>query len=108
MIELLYSSVGIIVGAGYLPQITKLLLTTRPCHEISAASWLIWAYTSSVSLLYSLYGQEILDTKFITVNLVNVICICFVISIIAYKRRKYGKTIPAIIQPLQSDIEEIA
>jgi len=104
MIEILYSSVGIIVAAGYLPQITKLITAARPCHEISVAAWSMWAYTSFVSLIYSLYGQEIYDAKFMSVNAVNTACIAMIIGVTLYKRQKY-KTAPVVIDPLPSEAE---
>lgn len=89
MIVILYSSVSIIVAAGYLPQITKLLLAEHPCNEISVAAWSMWAYTSFISLLYSLYGQEIYDFRFMSFNAVNTACIAMIICITFYKRHKW-------------------
>ncbi len=90
MIGMLYSTVGIIVAVGYLPQIYKLLISKAPCRDISLVAWTVWEYTAIVSLLYSLYGQESLDTKFVLVNAINVVCITMIIIITIYKRRKYG------------------
>ncbi len=107
MIEVLYSLVGVVVAIGYLTQIIKLIKTTLPCHDISIFSWSIFAYASFISLLYSLYGQEIYDINFVIVNSINATCIAMVICITVYKRRKY-RIIPAlIVVPICSDEDDL-
>ncbi|MFP4098510.1 MAG: hypothetical protein ACLFP8_00865 [Alphaproteobacteria bacterium] len=91
MIEFLYSLVGVVVAAGYIPQIIKLVRATLPCHDISVFTWVVWAYTSFVSLLYSLYGQETFDIYFFSANLINIVCVTTVICITMYKRVKYSE-----------------
>ncbi len=96
MIVMLYSAVGIIVALGYLPQIYNLIVSHTPCRDISLKAWCIWEYTSSISLLYSLYGQDVVDPKFVGVNAVNLLFITIIISITVYKRRKYEKKVAII------------
>ncbi len=90
MIEMLYSTVGVVIGLAYVPQTLKLLKTQTPCPDISIAMWYLWNYTAIVSLIYSIYGQEVFDVKFFIVNAVNTFFITLIIFIILYKRRKYG------------------
>jgi|GEM_PF-1821807 len=102
MLDVLYSMVGVMVAAGYLPQIIKLIKATLPCYDVSIMSWSMWAYTSSISLLYALFEQKTLDLAFVGVNSVNMICIASIICITLYKRRKYK--IPPILptQPVET------
>ena len=88
MIGALYSTVGIVMAVSYLPQVIRLIKAQTPCHEISMASWVIWNYTASVSLLYSIYDLN--DTKLTIVNIINVLFINLIIGVTLYKRRKYG------------------
>ena len=88
MIGALYSTVGIVMAVSYLPQVIRLIKAQTPCHEISMASWIIWNYTATVSLLYSIYDLN--DTKLTIVNIINVLFINLIIWVTLYKRRKYG------------------
>ncbi len=90
MIEMLYSTVGVVIGLAYVPQTIKLFKTPTPCYNISLLMWYLWDYTAIVSLTYSLYGQEVFDAKFFTVNAVNTFFITLIILIIHYKRYKYS------------------
>lgn len=87
MIDFLYSTVGIVVAIAYMPQALKLWRSTSPCHDVSLVAWLIWDYTSIVSLLYSIYTLD--DFKLSAVNAINVLFITLIICITLYKRRKY-------------------
>ena len=86
-IDLLYSTVGLVVLLGYMPQIIKLMRTTTDCRDISLYAWMIWNYTAIVSLLYSVFILP--DIKFMMVNGVNVLCITIIIALTAYKRWHY-------------------
>ncbi len=88
MIAFLYSTVGIILVCGYIPQIYTLIRTKSACRAISLKAWLIWEYTSFISLLYSVYVLP--DLKLAIVNAINVTCIALIIGITAYKRWKYA------------------
>lgn len=90
MIEMLYSSVAVIIALAYVPQTLKLIKTQTPCPDISIAMWYLWDYTAIVSLIYSMYGQDVFDVKFFAVNVINTFFITLIILIIHYKRRKYG------------------
>ncbi|MCK5374948.1 MAG: hypothetical protein KAJ40_06665 [Alphaproteobacteria bacterium] len=105
MIEVLYSLVGGIVAIGYLPQIIKLIKAQIPCHDISLIAWTVWTYTSAISLIYSLYGQDSVDHNFVFANAVNLTCIMLIVFITLYKRYKYGKATIQIPSP-QNHIEE--
>jgi len=89
IIGLLYSTVGIVVLFGYMPQISKLWKSETDCREISITSWMIWNYTAIVSLLYSVF--DLADIKFSLVNSVNVACINIIILLTLYKRSAYKK-----------------
>ena len=92
MIATLYTTVGIVVAIGYMPQTLKLIRAQSKCSDISILAWLIWNYTAIVSLLYSVY--ELDDFKLSMVNGVNVFFITLIISITIFKRRKYKAPIP--------------
>ncbi len=87
MISFLYSTVGIIVAFGYLPQIARLLRSKTRCDDISIPAWIIWNYTAIISLLYGYF--DLSDLKLTIVNLVNVVCISSIILITLFKRKKY-------------------
>lgn len=89
LISTLYSTVGFVIIAGYMPQIFRLVRTTTNCMDISIPAWAIWNYTSVISLLYGIF--EMHDPKFIFVCATNVLCINAVIFITLYKRYKYAK-----------------
>ncbi len=103
IIGTLYSTVGIMVLVGYMPQIIRLWKTHTDCRDISLHSWMIWNYTASVSLLYSVFELpdlkfamvnsvfELPDLKFAMVNSVNVLCINIIIALTLYKRHHYSK-----------------
>ncbi len=94
MISLLYSTVGFVIGISYLPQVIRLIRSRTRCMEISLSSWMIWNYTATVSLLYSVYVLD--DLK---LSIVNAICVFFnnlVIAITLYKRKKYKQTAPTM------------
>ncbi len=88
MIGFLYSTVGIIVAISYLPQVLRLIKAKTQCIEISLTSWMIWNYTSIISLLYSIV--DLGDLKLSIVNAVNVLFINLIIVITLYKRNKYS------------------
>ncbi len=88
MIATLYTTVGLVVAIGYMPQTLKLLRAKSPCSDISVIAWAIWEYTAIVSLLYSMYELE--DLKLSIVNAINVFFITLIIGITLYKRRKYN------------------
>lgn len=92
MIATLYTTVGIIVAIGYMPQTLKLMRAQSKCGDISIPTWVIWNYTAIVSLLYSVY--ELDDFKLTMVNGVNVFFITLIIGITVFKRRKYKTLIP--------------
>jgi uncharacterized protein with PQ loop repeat len=85
----LYSTVGLIVMLGYMPQIVRLWRTRSDCTDISVLTWMIWNYTAFISLLYSVF--EIGDLKFSLVNAVNFICINIIIFLTLYKRRRFAQ-----------------
>ncbi|MCB9983402.1 MAG: hypothetical protein H6861_07000 [Rhodospirillales bacterium] len=89
IIGLLYSTVGIVVLFGYMPQIRRLYKSQTDCREISITAWMIWNYTAIVSLLYSVF--DLADLKFSVVNGINLVCINIVILLTLYKRRLYHK-----------------
>ena len=89
IIGFLYSTVGILVLFGYMPQIRRLWKSKTDCREISITSWMIWNYTAIVSLLYSVF--DLADVKFSLVNGINVICINIIILLTLYKRSAYKK-----------------
>jgi uncharacterized protein with PQ loop repeat len=92
VISALYSTVGIIIFLGYLPQILKLIRSETDCREISLLAWLMWDYVLIVSILYGVY--EMHDFKFILASSLNCFCINMLLLITLYKRRKYGKKTP--------------
>lgn len=92
LISTLYSTVGFVIVAGYMPQIFRLIRTTTDCMDISVSAWMIWNYTSIVSLLYGIF--EMHDPKFIFVCTTNILCINTIIFMTLYKRHKYAKRVP--------------
>lgn len=88
MIGFLYSTVGLVVAVSYLPQVLRLIKAKTQCIEISLTSWMIWNYTSIVSLLYSIF--DLADLKLSIVNAINVLFINLIILITLYKRKKYS------------------
>lgn len=88
IIDFLYSTVGIVVAIGYMPQSIRLLRTAGPCDDISILAWAIWGYAAAISLLYSIY--ILADLKLSMVNGINVFFISFIIAVTFYKRRKYA------------------
>lgn len=99
MIGYLYSTVGIVVIFSYMPQILKLIRAKTSCDEISLASWWIWNYTTTVTLLYA--WIDISDVKLTIVTLINFICVNIVICLTLYKRQKYRKKGEESITPSQ-------
>ncbi len=110
MIGILYSTVGVVVTFGYLPQVYKLLRSQTPCRDISLIAWLIWDYTSIVSLLYSVFDVE--DLKLSIVNSINVFFITTIILVTLYKRRKYSDVVMInetedSLSQIQSTVEKV-
>lgn len=89
LLALLYSTVGLLVLIGYIPQLYRLWTTDTDCRDVSIAAWATWTYTSSVSLLYSVY--ELPDPKFAMVNAVNLSCILAIIALTLHRRRRFAE-----------------
>jgi len=88
MIVLLYSTVGAVVVAGYLPQIIRLYRSHSRCDDIALPAWWLWNYTAIVSFFY---GHFVLaDLQFTIVNCIAITCNSLIISITLYKRWKYA------------------
>ena len=87
MIDFLFSTVGIVITIGYLPQVYRLAIAKTGCYEISVIAWLLWAYAATVMFLYSVFELE--DLKMIIVNAINMSFIDLIILITLYKRWKY-------------------
>ncbi len=108
MIGYLYSTIGVITAFGYLPQVLALIRAQTKCEEVSLRAWIIWEYTSIVSLLYGLF--ELNDLKFTLVNTVNTFFVSLIVAIIIYKRHKYRDHIPVMIDetdiPDETDIAQ--
>lgn len=88
MISWLYSTVAIITALAYIPQMIRVARSKTTCHDISIPAWLMWSYTSTVSLLYA--AIEMHDLKFSIVMTINAICINTIIAITLYKSKKYA------------------
>jgi len=93
---MLYTATGLIIAIGYIPQTLKLLRTKSTCHDISILTWVIWDYTTIISLLYSMF--ELNDPKLIAVNAVHTFFITLIIAITLYKRYKYAPHTPNLHQ----------
>lgn len=89
MLDVLYSMVGVIIAAAYLPQAMKLAKNTSACYDVSVVSWILWAYTSSITFLYTLYRLETFDLMLVSINAINMVCISTIVCITLYKRWKY-------------------
>lgn len=79
-ITIMYGMVGIIATIGYFPQVIKLVKSKR-CDGISVKSWILWTYTSSVSVIYAFYVMSDPTFQFVTgINFVGtVIILCLTI-----------------------------
>ena len=82
----------------------------KPPADISLIAWLIWDYTSIVSLLYSVFDVE--DLKLSIVNSINVFFITTIILVTLYKRRKYSDVVMInetedSLSQIQSTVEKV-
>lgn len=80
----LYGSTAIIAGAAYLPQILKLIKAKDRSHSNSITTWLIWVFTSTISLLYAIIVLD--DPPFIFVALANTAGCTTIFALIVYNR----------------------
>jgi uncharacterized protein with PQ loop repeat len=87
LISFLYSTIGIVIFIGYLPQILSLIRAKNDCRSISLTAWWLWNYVLVVSILYGVY--ELHDLKFIIASALNCACVNVLIGITIYKRYKY-------------------
>ena len=89
IISVLYSTVGVVLLIGFIPQILRLIRTHTDCRDISISTWMIWNYTACVSLIYSIIVLP--DLKFALVNAVNVMGVNSIIALTLYKRHIHKK-----------------
>lgn len=80
----LYGSTAIIAGAGYLPQIIKLIRTKDKSLSNSITTWMIWTFTSTVSFLYAIIILK--DPPFILVALANMAGCSIIFILVIYNR----------------------
>lgn len=90
IITLMYVSATVVSFLGYFPQIIRLIKRHTDCRDISLASWWIWNYTTTASLLYGVFILH--DTLFVIACTSNLIGINAIIGLVLYKRWRYSQT----------------
>ena len=87
VLSVLYLANAVITIAAYLPQVICLERTKSKPKNFSLASWILWTYTSIITLLYAFLIVK--DPILIIVSALNLTCIAIIVAIIFYKNIKY-------------------
>ena len=80
----LYSLSGVVIVAGFLPQITKLIGATGRSVAVSLFSWWIWAATSAVAVTYGVLIVK--DWRFTLLAALHLTCELTVACLVLYNR----------------------
>jgi hypothetical protein len=88
LFRLLYIIVPFTGIAGYLPQIATLLKASQVPEHVSLPAWSVWSATCAITLGYAVFAIE--DVLITATSALSLICHLLIISVTAYKRRKYA------------------
>ena len=93
IILLLYGSVAVVSVVAYVPQIYNLIISTGRSEAVSISSWLLWLFTSGISLLYGLAIIKVLP--FIVVSAINFTGVAMILLLTIYNRYfRFNETLP--------------
>ena len=86
VVSFLYSCVGLIALAGFVPQIWTLATSRSDCREMSIRTWAIWSCSWGISLAYGVLVLN--DALFVSMAVINLSCHLCVTALIV--RNRYG------------------
>lgn len=92
-ITLLFVTNSVIASAAYLPQIVGLWRSLRSrmvSNQISVLTWLMWLWTGTTTLLYSLFLYPH-DAILLTVNAVNLFFCAVTVWLVILVRLEYRR-----------------